>query len=268
MILFANFAVMPLDLCSLNSGSNGNCYYIGSDDDAVLIDAGISCREIERRMQRAGLSMGKVRGVFISHEHSDHTRGVEVLSRKHRLPVFLSSPTMLKSMLWLEPSLTRIFSAHDHIKIGDLTVRTFPKLHDGIDPHSFTVSHGGVNAGVYTDIGRACTHLEQQFATCHAAFLESNYDSEMLEKGRYPVHLKRRIRGGSGHLSNLQSLELFLRHKSPFLHLLILSHLSEQNNHPDIVRELFSAHANGTHVGIASRYHESRVYRVDESRLL
>jgi phosphoribosyl 1,2-cyclic phosphodiesterase len=253
---------MSLNLCSLNSGSNGNCYYIGNETEAVLIDAGINCRETERRMQRAGLSMENVKGIFISHEHTDHTRGVEVLSRKHRIPVYLSSSTMLKSMLWFEPELLRIFTAHEVLTLGGLQVKTFPKMHDGIDPHSFTVSFNGITAGVFTDIGMPCENMVSNFSVCHAAFLESNYDVTMLEQGRYPLHLKRRIRGGNGHLSNIQALEIFVKHRAPFLNLLVLSHLSEQNNHPEIVRKLFAPHANGTLVAIASRYSESRVFQV------
>jgi phosphoribosyl 1,2-cyclic phosphodiesterase len=258
---------MSLFVCSLNSGSNGNSYYVGSRSDAVLIDAGINCREVERRMKKAGLSPDKVRAIFISHEHTDHTRGVEVLSRKHRIPVYISSPTMLKSMLWFEPDLLRIFSAHDVIRVGDLEVKTFPKLHDGIDPHSFTVSSEGVTAGVFTDIGGACENLTSHFSACHAAFLESNYDDDMLRNGRYPVYLKRRISGGNGHLSNTQALEIFMKYRAPHLHLLVLSHLSEQNNHPGIVSRLFAPHANGTHIAIASRYSESRVFTVDRDSM-
>ncbi len=253
---------MSLNLCSLNSGSNGNCYYIGTETEAVLVDAGINCREIERRMQRAGLSLENVKGVFISHEHTDHTRGVEVLSRKHRIPVYISSPTMLKSMMWFEPDLVRIFASHEVVQLDELQVKIFPKIHDGIDPHSFTISCGGITAGVFTDIGMACGNLLSHFSNCHAAFLESNYDESMLENGRYPIHLKRRIRGGNGHLSNIQALDVFMNHRASFLKLLVLSHLSEQNNHPEIVNKLFAPHAYGTLVAVASRYSESRVFKV------
>jgi phosphoribosyl 1,2-cyclic phosphodiesterase len=251
-------------LCSINSGSNGNCYYVGNDKESVLIDAGISCREIERRMTRARLEIDSVKAVFISHEHSDHTRGVEVLSRKHRIPVYLSSATYIKSMLWLEQDLTRIFSPFEIIDIGGFRVNTFPKKHDGIDPHSFTVSHDGITVGVFTDIGSSCINLEHHFSQCHAVFLEANYDPLMLEKGRYPVHLKNRIRGEFGHLSNHDSLDLFMRKRSPDLRLLMLSHLSEENNHPGIVKGMFDEHAGSTRIEIASRYSESAVFKIPD----
>jgi phosphoribosyl 1,2-cyclic phosphodiesterase len=118
--------------------------------------------------------------------------------------------------------------------------------------------------GVFTDIGAACEHVISHFSKCHAAFLEANYDETMLEEGRYPYFLKRRIRGENGHLSNLQSLEIFTRYRAPYLDLLVLSHLSEHNNHPQIVQDLFTAHANGTRIAVASRYKESEVFSVTD----
>jgi len=254
------FTPMSLYLASLNSGSNGNCYYIGNDDDAVLIDAGISCRETERRMTRLELSLRKVRAIFISHEHGDHIRGVEVLSRRYGIPVFMTSITYNQSRMRPDPNLLRSFSANEPVQIGSLTVHPIPKQHDGIDPYSFSVSCNGTTVGVFTDIGIACDDVSERFSQCHAAFLEANYDETMLQEGNYPIHLKRRIRGGRGHLSNTQALETFIWYRAPFLKLLILSHLSVNNNRPEIVSELFAPHANGTHIAIASRYNESELY--------
>jgi phosphoribosyl 1,2-cyclic phosphodiesterase len=253
---------MSLYVASLNSGSNGNCYYIGSDHDAVLIDAGISCRQTERRMARLGLSVEKVRAIFISHEHTDHTRGVEVLSRKHRIPVYITPATHRNSRLYLDPGLTKSFMAHEPVSISTLSVYPLPKKHDGADPHSFTVTFNDITAGVFTDIGMACDQVVRHVSRCHAAFLESNYDETMLEEGPYPVYLKRRISGEEGHLSNRQALDLFQNHRSSHLRLLVLSHLSAQNNHPQIVHDLFSPHANGTRIVVASRYEETELFHV------
>lgn len=253
---------MPLYLASLNSGSNGNCYYVGNDNDAVLIDAGISCRETEKRMKRLGLSMEKVKAVFISHEHVDHIRGAEVLSRKFRLPLYITGSTLRNSRIITEPSLTCEFISGFPVNIGGLEVTPFEKSHDASDPHSFTVSGDGYTAGVFTDMGYACQNLERHLSLCNAAFLESNYDERMLDQGRYPVYLKRRIKGDKGHLSNNQALDLFSRRRSPLLELLILSHLSAENNHPQIVHDLFSRHADGTRIAVASRYEESEVFRI------
>jgi phosphoribosyl 1,2-cyclic phosphodiesterase len=253
-----------LYLASINSGSNGNCYYVGNDQDAVLIDAGISCRETERRMRQLGLSLAKVRAILISHEHTDHTMGAEVLSRKHRIPVYITPATHLNSLIRLDQRILHPFSANEEMHLGTLTVKAFPKQHDAADPHSFTVTGNGITVGVFTDIGSVCEQLIHHFGRCHAAFLEANYDETMLEEGRYPYFLKKRIRGGKGHLSNVQALELFNSYRAPFLELLVLSHLSQQNNHPQIVQDLFGPHTNGTRVTIASRYGESEVFSVQK----
>ena len=251
---------MPLYLASLNSGSNGNCYYIGSESEAVLIDAGISCRETEHRMGRLGLTLGRVKAIFITHEHTDHTRGVEVLSRKHKIPVYITAATRQNSRLYFEPDLVNSFTAGVPVCIGEMSVQPFPKWHDASEPHSFTVSAQGLTAGVFTDIGASCENVTRNFTKCQAAFLESNYDEEMLENGRYPLHLKRRIQGMEGHLSNIQALDLFTAHRSPGLQLLLLSHLSAENNRPRLVHELFSKHAKGTKIVVASRYEETGVF--------
>jgi phosphoribosyl 1,2-cyclic phosphodiesterase len=147
--------------------------------------------------------------------------------------------------------------------VGGLSVTAFPKFHDASDPHSFVISFNGTNVGIFTDIGNNCNHVISHFKKCHAVFLETNYDEDMLANGTYPVHLKRRISGGNGHLSNAQALELFLQHRPAFLRYLLLSHLSKENNCPNLVTELFQKNAGGTTVVVASRYSESAVYTVD-----
>lgn len=253
---------MSLFISSLNSGSNGNCYYVGNQHEAVLIDAGLSCRETERRMQRSGLNMAKVKAVFITHEHSDHTRGVEFISRKYQVPVYFSPQTYSRSRLRLAPDFLKHFIAYTPVQIGGLSVNAFPKLHDAAEPHSFTVSGNGVTVGVMTDIGSSCEHVVKNFSICDAAFLEANYDEEMLEKGRYPIYLKERIRSDYGHLSNHQALELFKNHRPLKMSHLLLSHLSQDNNNPHLVEKLFRSHSGGTHISIASRHQESPVFRI------
>lgn len=253
---------MSLYIASLNSGSNGNCYYVGNDTDAVLIDAGISCREIEKRMKRCGLSIEQVRAVFISHEHSDHIRGVETLVKKFSLPLYITPDTLAYSRLAPAPELVRSFTGYQPVQVGDLAVTAFPKFHDAADPFSFVIEHAGIKVGVLTDIGSHCEHVVRNFRECHAAFLEANYDEKMLDEGAYPAYLKKRIRGNHGHLSNDQALELFTKYRGPLTHLL-LSHLSQHNNCPDLVQRLFSRHAGNAFVTVASRHQESRVFKID-----
>ncbi len=253
---------MSLFITSLNSGSNGNCYYIGNDQEAVLIDAGISCRETERRMKRLGLNMDLVKAIFISHEHGDHIAGVTVLAKRYQLPVYITAPTLMNGRIILEKEKIKTFIAHQPITIGSLAITAFPKFHDASDPHSFIISSGSVNVGVFTDLGVCCEQLVDHFRKCHAAFLEANYDADMLEKGSYPYHLKNRIRGGEGHLSNEQALQLFLKHRPSYMSHLLLAHLSKNNNDPKIVEDLFKQHAGNTKIIIASRYKETEVYYI------
>ncbi|MEJ6980154.1 MBL fold metallo-hydrolase [Pedobacter sp. P351] len=253
---------MFLNVASLNSGSNGNCYYVANQQEAILIDAGISCRETEKRMSRLGLSLEKVKAIFISHEHHDHIRGVPVLAKKYQIPVYITSGTLEHGSLTLEPHLVRPFKEYQDIMIGGLCVSAFPKFHDAAEPHSFVIRYNDINVGVFTDIGSVCDHLTNHFKQCHAAFLEANYDEELLERGNYPYHLKKRIRGGKGHLSNKQALEVFTSHKPSFMSHLLLSHLSKDNNCPELVKRLFTQHAGDTEVIVASRYVESKLYQI------
>ena len=215
-------------------------------------------------MIRLGLSIRSVKAIFITHEHTDHTRGAEVLSRKYGIPVYITCATYRNSRMNIDPQMVKPFTAGIPVDIGTLRVNPFSKWHDASEPHSFTISANGITAGVFTDIGMACEHVVHHLSQCHAAFLEANYDENMLESGRYPRYLKQRIRGMEGHLSNDQALELFTTHRPPWMQLLVLSHLSAVNNHPQLVHELFSSHSNGIKIVVASRYEETEVFCVQE----
>ena len=253
---------MSLLISALASGSNGNCYYVGNESDAVLIDVGISCRELEKRMHTVGLDMQKVKAIFISHEHSDHIFGLAALCKKYSLPVYITEETLRFSRLKLKHTATHCFKEMAAVTIGDLVITPFQKAHDAADPFSFMISCGDVRVGVFTDIGSPCSLLKQYFSQCHAAFLESNYDEAMLQQGHYPIYLKNRIRGGKGHLSNLQALQLFLEQRPPFMNHLLLSHLSKNNNCPNLVEQLFRPHAGNTKIVVASRYEATEVFRI------
>jgi phosphoribosyl 1,2-cyclic phosphodiesterase len=254
---------MSLFISSINSGSNANCYYVGNNNEAVLIDAGLSCRETERRMKQLGLSMNSVKALFISHEHTDHITGMPGISKKYRLPVYITGKTLNNSNMPVESQLVHSFIHAKPVVIGNLSVTSFRKSHDAADPHSFMISGHGINIGVITDIGYACKQVIKYFRQCQAVFLESNYCEEMLENGSYPYHLKKRIRSDEGHLSNDQAIELFMNYRSDDLSLLILSHLSKNNNKPKLVERLFKKIAGETKIVVASRYAASPVFCID-----
>lgn len=257
---------MSLFITSLNSGSNGNCYYVGNHTEAILVDAGISCREIEKRMKHLGLNIKKVKAVFVSHEHSDHIKGLPVLVKKYLLPVYITPLTRRRGGLTFENSLLKVFTAHQPVFIGGLSVTAFPKFHDACDPYSFVVSCNNICVGVFTDIGTPCQHLINYFKQCHAAFLEANYDDEMLDNGNYPIFLKNRIRGGKGHLSNKQALDIFVNYKPGFMSHLLLSHLSKNNNSPELVQNLFDTHAGNIKIIVASRYKQTEVFHINNEK--
>lgn len=253
---------MALRIASINSGSNGNCYYIENNEDAVLIDAGISCRETERRMKKLGLHMEKVRAIFISHEHHDHITGLPAISKKYQLPVYITGSTLANSQVPVEPHLVCSFEADRSYAAGSLQVRAFSKSHDAADPHSFVVSYQSVHVGVFTDIGYSCAEVKKYFKVCHAVFLESNYCEDMLAASHYPLSLQRRISGRTGHLSNRQAWELYQEHAGPQLSLLLLSHLSKNNNTPEKAASQFKSAGRSVQVVVASRYQESPLFEV------
>lgn len=253
---------MSLYTASINSGSNGNCYYISNGQDAVLIDAGISCRETEIRMKKMGLNIAKVRAIFITHEHTDHIKGAQLLSSRYKIPTYLNHKTHYASHLKFKPELYRRIEHGEVIDVNGIKVTGFSKLHDAIDPFSYVVSYAGITVGVFTDIGAVCDNLKRYMSQCHAAYLESNYDAEMLDKGRYHIRLKDRIRGGLGHLSNKEALDFFLEHKPEYMTHLFLSHLSRDNNNPELALQLFKQHAGNVQVHVAPRYEGSELFHI------
>ena len=253
---------MSLYITALNSGSNGNCYYIGNDEEAVFIDAGLACSEIEKRMKRLNLPMQRVKAIFVSHEHKDHIFGVPALAKKYHLPVYITPVTYKHGGMRIVENQVIPFRDGAQIIIGKLSVSAFTKSHDAVDPHSFIVRCGEITVGIFTDIGQPCKQVIHHFQQCHAAFLEANYDDELLKRSSYPHFLKQRIKGEQGHLSNSQALELFNQYRPPFMSHLVLSHLSKENNSPSIVENLFTEHAGETQIIVASRVRETPVFQI------
>ncbi|HWB92817.1 MAG TPA: hypothetical protein VG605_13230, partial [Puia sp.] len=176
-----------------------------------------------------------------------------------------TAPTLTQCRFPPAPGLVKHFSPDEPVPIGALTITALPKNHDASDPYSFTVASPSVCIGIFTDIGVVCDNVIRHFTRCHAAFLEANYDEQLLENGRYPWPLKNRIRGGHGHLSNRQALDLFLDYRPAFMSHLLLAHLSQDNNRPELVQQLFETHTTGTTIIVASRHNESEVYAIDGS---
>ena len=243
-----------VQICALASGSNGNCYYVGNDQDAVLVDVGISRRQVLDRIKQVGLLSPKIKAIFITHEHSDHSRGVKLLSHKLNVPVYMSPGTFNKCYDSNRPLSYSPFTPGDVVTVGSLKVHTFIKLHDAAEPCSFVVEANNLKVGVMTDIGEACDNVKHHVAQCDALFLESNYDEQMLWDGPYPLFLKNRVSSQVGHLSNKQAVELIAQNAQENLQLIFLSHLSEENNHPTLALKTFESLTNRFQVLLTNRY--------------
>jgi phosphoribosyl 1,2-cyclic phosphodiesterase len=257
-----------LKIASIASGSNGNCYYLENDNDAILVDAGISTKQIVLRMAHLGLSISKVRAVIISHEHTDHVRGVDVLSRKYSVPVFMTQKTYSSYGIIIKDSLLNFFFPGKQLKFGNIHVNPFLKSHDAAEPCSFSVSSQRKNVAVMTDIGLICSNIISHVKDADAIFLECNYDDDMLQTGPYPPYLKKRISSDVGHLSNTQAGMIALEHASSRLKHVFLSHISENNNTPELAFHTFNNLIRQRkdlkpELFIASRYTESDLVSLD-----
>lgn len=218
----------------LASGSGGNACYVETSRARVLIDAGLSCREIIRRMEAIGVSPGSLDGVLITHEHLDHIRGAGPLARHFNLPVYINSSTLRTAIRILGSIPMPVsVSTGQTITIKDLFVETFTKCHDAADPMGVVLSSDGVRLGLLTDLGRSTRLVEDRLKGCQALIIEFNHDERMLEEGPYPLELKRRIRGPDGHLSNRQGADLIKAVFHNGLDFVVLAHLSEKNNMPE-----------------------------------
>ncbi len=249
-----------IEICALASGSNGNCYYIGNDHDAILVDAGISRRQVLERMKERGLDASKIRAVFISHEHADHFRGVRVLSKQLDIPVYMTPASFEKSWGPNRPKKIVNFEPGDVVEVGAFKIHTFLKQHDAAQPCSFRIEHDEINVGVMTDIGEACDNVTQHFSECQAIFLESNYDEDMLWNGAYPWHLKNRVASEFGHLSNKQAFDLLDQYGGHNLEIVFLSHLSADNNRPEIALAAFEGLKEKCNVKLTNRYAPAEIF--------
>jgi phosphoribosyl 1,2-cyclic phosphodiesterase len=232
-----------LSVCVLASGSRGNCVYLDGGGTAILIDAGLSGIELTRRMAARGLDPEQLNAIVVSHEHSDHINGVGVLSRRYKIPVYASRKTAdAAHNSWGKLSDLVHFECGRPFSIENLTLRPFSLSHDAADPAGFTISRNGTKIGLATDLGIATAMVKSHLKACTALILEANHDPEMLINGPYPWHLKQRIKGRSGHLSNVDTRELLHELVHDGLRQVLLAHLSEKNNtHKKAARAVESA---------------------------
>lgn len=248
-----------VQICALASGSNGNCYYIGNEEEAVLVDIGITNRQLTKRMADANLSLKKVKAVFISHEHTDHIKGLRVVAAKNSMEAYATKKTFYRANRNYQSDKITLFTPGDTISVGKIKVHTFAKQHDAVEPTSFRIEVDGINVAVLTDLGVACENVNTHLQLCNAAFLESNYEHELLMTGRYPTFLKQRVASNYGHLSNEQAVELVKSLNGSPLKTIFLSHISEDNNRIELAMDAFESLQGSHQIEPTSRFGISKV---------
>ncbi|WP_462137861.1 MBL fold metallo-hydrolase [Candidatus Mycalebacterium sp.] len=230
---------------TLASGSSGNCTFIDSGSAKILVDAGISARQVSERLKSVGAQVGELNGVIISHEHQDHTKAITVLP----VPVYVSSRTR---HLWSGVRDLREFRTDEPFGVGDILITPFPVPHDAVDPVGFTVEAGGKKVGIVTDIGSETGLVLERLSDCDMLIIESNHDEGRLLTGRYPLEVKQRVAGRLGHLSNRQCSRLLESVAHGNLRFVVLAHLSERNNLPrlalDAARRAISGFSASLHI--------------------
>ena len=227
---------MSLYFRVLAGGSKGNAVLVCSPTTHLLLDAGLSAKELSRRLDRTPVKLERLDAVLVSHEHQDHVRGVGVLSRRLNIPVHLTRGTAdhLPSQVGRPAHLT-VIEAGVPFEVGDIVCRPFAVSHDASEPVGFVFEHNGTKLGFCTDLGVATNLVKARLQGCHGLIIEANHDPERLMNGPYPPHLKQRIRSRHGHLSNADAMNLLEELHHAGLRNVILTHLSEVNNHPDLV---------------------------------
>ncbi|MBU0674054.1 MAG: MBL fold metallo-hydrolase [Proteobacteria bacterium] len=221
--------------CVLGSGSKGNATFVEGGGCTLLIDAGFSGVEVERRLRAIGYEADDLSAILVTHEHTDHVKGVQVLSRRFQIPVYISSPTLAAAGKNLaRVDLLQEIKAGEHFKVNGLEIHPFSLSHDSVDPLGFRLSSGGYSLGYCTDTGFVSRVMQHWLSGCNGLVLECNHDLEMLKNGTYPPHLQQRIRSRSGHLANGEAAQFLKELVHDGLRHVVLAHLSESNNTPEL----------------------------------
>lgn len=228
---------------SLGSGSRGNGTVVEIGGETILVDCGFTLKQAESRLGALGLRPADLSAIVVTHEHSDHIGGVGALAYKYAIPVFASYGT-LQAARKSAAVIGSAISAHSAFEIGEVAVQPVVVPHDAREPTQFVFHHEKVSIGVVSDLGCVTPFVIEQFSGLDGLLMESNYDPNMLAKGRYPERVKRRIAGDLGHLSNAQAVEFLAAVAHPEL-VVVVGHVSEENNHPDLLTDAFRSQQSG-----------------------
>jgi phosphoribosyl 1,2-cyclic phosphodiesterase len=227
---------------SLGSGSKGNATVVHCGETRILIDCGFSVREMEKRLSLRGMDASELSAILVTHEHTDHIRGVLPLARKYQLPVMLTSGTS-KSLKEHSKVNLILIDSNEHFSVGELELTPVSVAHDAREPVQFVIRSRGLTLGVLTDLGSITPHVLECYGQCDGLLIEFNHDAEMLAKGSYPTSLKNRVGGAWGHLNNQQALHLLQNIQMDRLQQLVICHVSQQNNSVALIKERISVMA-------------------------
>lgn len=261
-------------LCSIASGSSGNCTYVGSECTHLLIDVGISGKRVESGLNSLGLTGKDVDGILITHEHADHVAGLGVLARKYEIPIYSTKKTIaamqkMRQIGDIAPDLFYEIREDEKFTIKDLTVNPMKISHDAVQPVAYRIQYGNKRIGICTDLGVFDEYTVDCLKGLDAVLIEANHDVNMLQVGPYPYYLKQRILGDRGHLSNENSGKLLCRILHDGLKEIVLGHLSKENNLPELAYEAVRMEINmGDNPYHASDFKLSVAKRDEISRLI
>jgi phosphoribosyl 1,2-cyclic phosphodiesterase len=229
------FKYMSLEVCVLASGSSGNCIYIASANTRVLIDAGLSAKQIAIRLEQIGVSPESINGICISHEHGDHIGGIRVMQKRHNIPIYSNAGTL--NGIMRQPKsheiAVKVFQTGSAFEIGDITIEPFSVPHDAYEPVGFRLTANGISVGSVTDLGMPTALVRDKLTGCKAIVIEANHDEDLLREALRPWPLKQRIRSRQGHLSNIDAARLISECATEHLEHVFLAHLSSDCNTPD-----------------------------------
>lgn len=226
-----------IKVCSLFSGSSGNCIFISHEDTAILIDAGVSGKRIEEALKSIGESFDKIAAIFVTHEHGDHICGAGILSRRYKIPIYTNKLTwkaMKPFMGKLSSDYIQNIEVGENISLGGIEIRSFNIPHDAACPVGYNLHINGKKLTIATDIGHINRELLVNLEKSDMILLESNHDIEMLKTGKYPWPLKQRILGDNGHLCNEMAGKVVAYLAENGTKLFLLGHLSKENNFPEL----------------------------------
>ncbi len=267
---------MSIRLCSLSSGSSGNCIYVGSENTGLLVDCGVSGKEILENLKNIGVCTSTIKGILVTHEHSDHTKGIGVISRKLNIPIYANAKTwagMVDCIGKISADNIRHFDTGVDFELNELTVKAYNIPHDASEPVGYSFRLGSRKVCIATDLGYFSDEVKENTKGADMVLLEANHDVEMVKVSSYPYFLKRRILSDVGHLSNEAAGHAVMELLNSGVKKILLGHLSKENNFPELAYQTVKNILDANHITIgkdielevAPRRSVSKYYQIDEA---